>query len=49
MSTKEATDNLYNDAAAHFGITVKEFVDRITTGGEMLIHQYRTQKYPGGF
>ena len=49
MSTKEATDKLYNEAAAHFGITVKELVDRITAGGEMLIHQYRTQKYPGGF
>lgn len=49
MSTKEAIDKLYNDAASHFGITVKELVHRTTAGGETLIHQYRTHKYPGGF
>ena len=49
MSTKETIDTLYNEAAAYFGITIKELKHRITIGGETLIHQYHTHKYPGGF
>ena len=49
MTTENAIDRLYSEAAQYFNITVKELQHRITVGGETLIHQYHTHKYPGGF
>lgn len=49
MSTKEVVDTLYKNVAQHFNITVKELIHRTTVGGETLIHQYYTEKYPAGF
>ena len=49
MSTKEIIDKLYNDVAEHFGITVKELMHRLVSGNETLVHQYYTEKFPGGF
>jgi len=43
---KELVDQLYNDVASFYNITVDELIKRTTTGnGGMLFHKYYVAKY----
>lgn len=48
-NTENVVNRLYKDVALWYNITVDELKHRTTVGGEKLIHQYYTEKYPHGF
>ncbi len=49
MSTNTAADSLMKGACKYHGISMKELHQRITVGGEDLMHQYYLWAFPNGF
>jgi hypothetical protein len=49
MSTKPAADRLMQGACEYHGISMKELHQRITVGGESLMHQYYLWAFPNGW